>query len=159
DLTTRQQVQLRWFTIVDVPDIFRRLEAVGLTSKQTGMDNVRGVCGCPLSGLGAKEGVDATSVARELNEFIVDNREFTNLPRKFNITVTGCTETCCHTETQDIALVPARRLAEAAGLPFEVVGFNLLVGGKQGSGGYEPAAPLDVFLTREEAAEVCGHVI
>ena len=47
DLTTRQQIQLRWFTLADVPEIWRRLEEVGLHSKQTGMDNVRGVCGCP----------------------------------------------------------------------------------------------------------------
>src|SRR5439155_358150 len=51
DLTTRQQIQLRWFTLGDVPDIWRRLEDVGLHSKQTGMDNVRGVCGCPVAGL------------------------------------------------------------------------------------------------------------
>src|SRR5262249_32155378 len=48
DLTTRQQIQLRWFTLGDVPEIWRRLEEVGLNSKQTGMDNVRGVCGCPV---------------------------------------------------------------------------------------------------------------
>src|SRR5262249_16825831 len=59
DLTTRQQFQLRWFTLADVPDIWRRLEAVGLHSKQTGMDNVRGVCSCPAAGLTPHELVDA----------------------------------------------------------------------------------------------------
>jgi ferredoxin-nitrite reductase len=155
DLTTRQQIQLRWFGIRDVPEIWRRLEAVGLNSKQTGMDNVRGVCGCPVAGLSAHELFDASPVAREFTELLLGNREFTNLPRKFNVTITGCLENCCHTETQDIALVPAFR--ELGGQ--QVNGFNLLVGGKQGSGGYEPARPLDVFVRPEDAAGLCGHVV
>ena len=47
DVTTRQQVQLRWMTIADVPDILSRLHAVGLTTMQTGLDNSRNVVGCP----------------------------------------------------------------------------------------------------------------
>src|SRR5262249_10678782 len=43
DLTTRQQFQLRWFTLVDVPEIWQRMAEVGLHSKQTGMDNMRGI--------------------------------------------------------------------------------------------------------------------
>src|SRR5262249_39839016 len=101
DLTTRQQVQMRWFTIADVPDIWRRLEAAGLNSKQTGMDNVRGVCGCPAAGLTPHELFDASPVARAFTELLLDNKEFTNLPRKFNVTITGCLENCCHSETQD----------------------------------------------------------
>ena len=74
DLTTRQQIQLRWFTLADVPDIWRRMEAVGLTSKQTGMDNVRGVCGCPVSGLSPHELFDAAPVARQFTERIRTTR-------------------------------------------------------------------------------------
>jgi nitrite reductase (NADH) large subunit len=154
DLTTRQQIQLRWFTLGQVPDIWRRLEAVGLHSKQTGMDNVRGVCGCPVSGLTPHELLDAAPVIRGYNQLIVDNREFTNLPRKFNVTITGCLENCCHPETQDIGLVPAYRELEGQ----QVNGFNVLVGGKQGSGGYRPASPLDVFVRPEEAAAVCAEI-
>ena len=62
DLTTRQQMQMRWFTIADVPDIWRRLDEVGLHSKQTGMDNIRGVCGCPVAGLTPHEMFDASAV-------------------------------------------------------------------------------------------------
>jgi ferredoxin-nitrite reductase len=155
DLTTRQQVQLRWFTMRDVPDIWRRLDEVGLTSKQTGMDNVRGVCGCPLAGLSAHELFDASPAARAFTELILDNREFTNLPRKFNVTITGCLENCCHTETQDLALVPSYR--ELGGE--QVNGFNVLAGGKQGSGGYAPARPLNVFVRPEDAAELCGQIV
>lgn len=154
DLTTRQQVQLRWFTLADVPHILQRLEEVGLHSKQTGMDNVRGVCGCPVAGVTPHELLDATPVIRAFNALIVGNKEFTNLPRKFNVTITGCLENCCHTETQDVALVPAFRELDGQ----QVNGFNLLVGGKQGSGGYRPAAPLDVFVRPEHAAELCAEV-
>jgi nitrite reductase (NADH) large subunit len=154
DLTTRQQIQLRWFTLGDVPHIWRRLEEVGLHSKQTGLDNVRGVCGCPVSGLTPHELADAAPVIRELNEIIVGNKEFTNLPRKFNVTITGCLENCCHPETQDIGLVAAYREIDGC----QVNGFNVLVGGKQGSGGYRPATPLDVFVAPDEAAEVCAEI-
>jgi nitrite reductase (NADH) large subunit len=154
DLTTRQQIQMRWFTLADVPDIWRRLEAVGLHSKQTGMDNVRGICGCPLSGLTPHELLDATPVIHEFNTILIANKEFTNLPRKFNVTITGCLENCCHTETQDIALVPAYRELDGQ----QVNGFNVLIGGKQGSGGYRPATPLDVFVRPEDAARLCAQI-
>ncbi len=154
DLTTRQQIQLRWFTIADVPEIWRRMAEVGLDSRQTGMDNVRGVCGCPLSGLTPHELLDASPVAREFNDLIL-GKEFSNLPRKFNATITGCLENCCHTETQDVALVPSYRELEGA----QVNGFNVLVGGKQGSGGYLPAQPLDVFARPEEAARLAAEIV
>lgn len=151
DITTRQQIQMRWFRIADVPDIWQRLAEVGLHSKQTGMDNVRNVCGCPAAGLLADEAFDASPVARALTEKFLDNKAFTNLPRKFNVTVTGCTANCCHAETQDLALVPSRR--------DEIDGFNVLVGGKHGSGGYEPAEPLDVFVPFADAADLAARII
>jgi len=154
DLTTRQQIQLRWFTLADVENIWQRLREVGLNSLQTGLDNVRGVCGCPVGGLTPHELFDASPVVDEYTRLIVGNREFTNLPRKFNVTITGCLENCCHAETQDIGLVPAYRELDGQ----QVNGFNLLVGGKQGSGGYRPATPLDVFTRPEEAARLALEV-
>jgi ferredoxin-nitrite reductase len=154
DLTTRQQIQLRWFTIGEVPQIWQRLLAVGLTTLQTGMDNVRGVCGCPASGLAPSELFDASPVAEAFTGLFLGNPAYTNLPRKFNVTITGCRENCCHPETQDLGLVPA--LAEIGGQP--TPGFNVLVGGKQGSGGMQPATPLNVFVTQGEAAELCSHI-
>ncbi len=154
DLTTRQQIQMRWFTLGDVPEIWRRLDEVGLNSLQTGMDNLRGFCGCPVAGLTPHELLDASPVIRELDNIILGNKEFTNLPRKFNVTITGCMENCCHPETQDIGLVPAYRELEGR----QVNGFNVLVGGKQGSGGYRPATPLDVFVPPGEAAGLCADI-
>ncbi len=155
DITTRQQVQLRHLKIENIPEVFRLLEEMGLTSSQTGMDNVRNIMGCPVAGLSPKEKVDAHSQLKALNEHIIGNPEFTNLPRKFNITLSGCPDDCVHAETQDLALVPA--VEEKGGNM--VYGFNVLVGGKLGSGGYRIATPLNVFLCPEEVVEVCSALI
>ncbi len=154
DITTRQQVQLRGFGIERVPDIWARLEAVGLGSLQTGMDNVRNVTGCPAAGLTTSELFDASPVVRQFTGMFVRNTEYTNLPRKFNVAITGCREHCIDAESQDLALTPA--VAQMDGR--DVQGFNVMVGGKMGSGGYRVASPLDVFVLPEDAAALCGHV-
>lgn len=155
DITTRQQVQLRHLKIENIPEVFRLLEEVGLTTSQTGMDNVRNIMGCPVAGLSPKEKVDAHSLLKALNEHIIGNPEFTNLPRKFNITLSGCPDDCVHAETQDLALVPA--VEEKGGNM--VYGFNVLVGGKLGSGGFRIATSLNVFLCPDEVVEVCSALI
>lgn len=155
DLTTRQQIQLRHIKIESVPAIFEQLDAVGLTSMQTGMDNIRNVMGCPVAGLAPNEVLDASPVVKAFSDHIVGNREFTNLPRKFNVAITGCPENCLHTETQDLALVPAFREENGARL----VGFNVLAGGKLGSGGYRIASSLDIFVRPDEAVEVCAAIV
>ena len=155
DITTRQQIQLRWLRIEDIPTVLARLTEVGLTSLQTGMDNIRNIVGCPVAGLTSTELFDASSVARQFTAMFVGDKAFTNLPRKFNVTITGCRDNCTHAETQDLALVPATQLQDDV----EVHGFNVLVGGKLGSGGYRIASPLNVFVPPEQAAEVCRAIV
>src|SRR5258705_1079694 len=155
DLTTRQQIQLREFRINDVPEIWQRLRAVDLVSLQTGMDNIRGVIGCPVAGLTPNELFDASRVVREFTGMFIGNKAFTNLPRKFNVTITACKEACTHAEAQDLALTPALREIDGA----LVAGFNVAVGGKLGSGGLRMASPLNLFVTPDEAASVCSHVV
>lgn len=154
DITTRQQIELRGFTLDSVPEIWERLRGVDLRSLQTGMDNVRNINCCPLAGVTPAELLDTSGIVQEMDRWIVGatgNPEFTNLPRKFNITVTGCLENCTHNESQDIALVPARSHGRA--------GFNVLVGGKMGSGGFTLASPLDVFVEPAAAAEVAVELV
>src|SRR5262249_24766061 len=152
DITTRQQLQLRWVTIERVPEIIARLEAAGPSSLQTGMDNIRGIIGCPATGLTPTELIDTAPIAREFQRIFLGNKEFTNLPRKFNVTITGCREHCTSGETQDISMTPALSGRDGE----ETAGFNLAVGGKQGSGGPVVAKPLDAFVRPDEAAEVCA---
>lgn len=154
DLTTRQQIQLRGFTIENVQHIWNRLEEVGLGSLQTGFDNIRGVIGCPVAGLTPNELFDASHVGREFTNLIVGNKEFTDIPRKFNVGITGCLDNCTHTASQDIALTPAVKEIDGE----EKKGFNVAVGGKMGSGGYTVAQPLDVFVVPEEASVLCADI-
>ncbi len=154
DITTRQQIELRGVAIENIPGIWEKLRSVHLHSLQTGMDNVRNINGCPLAGLNRDELLDASPVVFELDRIIVGqdgNPEFTNLPRKFNVTVTGCPDNCTHNESQDIAFVPAR--------VGERIGFNILVGGKMGSGGFTPASALNVFVEAHAAAGVAAELI
>jgi ferredoxin-nitrite reductase len=155
DLTTRQQIQLRQIRINDVPAVFEKMDEVGLTSLQTGMDNVRGVMTCPVAGISPDEVSDATQLVRAITEEILGNRDYSNLPRKFNVAVTGCPDNCIHMETQDLALVPAYH-ESAQG---KSIGYNVLAGGKLGSGGYRIAAPLDIFVTMDDALNVCRAII
>jgi ferredoxin-nitrite reductase len=155
DITTRQQIQLRWFTIGDVPTIWDKLEAFGLVSLQTGMDNIRGVVGCPVAGLTPNELFDASKVVQEFTGLFVGNKAYTNLPRKFNVTITACQEACTHAEAQDIAMTPAIKEIDGEAIK----GFNVAVGGKMGSGGYRIASPLDLFVTPQEAAGICSQIV
>lgn len=154
DITTRQQIQVRGFDLASVPVIFEKLRGVDLHSLQTGMDNVRNLNGCALAGLTLNELFDASLVVSELDAILVGkdgNPEFTNLPRKFNVAITGCVQNCTHDESQDVALVPAIRR--------DKVGFNVLVGGKMGSGGFTIASPLDVFVWIPKAAQLLGALV
>jgi nitrite reductase (NADH) large subunit len=154
DITTRQQIQLRGFGMSDLAHIWDRLHSVGLVSLQTGMDNIRNVIGCPVAGLTDDELFDASPVVRDFNDAFLRNKAFTNLPRKLNVAITGCTENCTHGETQDLSLTPAIKIIDGD----EVKGFNIAVGGKLGSGGLRPATPLGVFCRPEDAASLCSHV-
>jgi ferredoxin-nitrite reductase len=114
------------------------------------MDNIRGIVGCPATGLTPRELVDTTGVAAAFQALFLGNKAFTNLPRKFNVSITGCLEHCTGGETQDISMTPAR-----AG---DISGFNVAVGGKQGSGGPVFARPLDAFVGPAAAAPVCAAI-
>ena len=150
DLTTRQDIQLHWIRIADVPRIWQRFWEVGLTTVQACGDSARNVCSCPVSGIDAKEVVDALPVAQAISAFFTGNREYANLPRKFKIAVTGCTEDCARVEINDIGLWPAEH---ADG----TVGFNVLIGGGL-SDGERMASDIDVFIRPDQAVELCRGV-
>lgn len=82
DVTTRQQIQIRHLKIENIPEVFELLEMTGLTSAQTGQDNVRNIMGCPVAGIHPKELLNASPEVQALTEHILGNREFSNLDRK-----------------------------------------------------------------------------
>lgn len=150
DITTRQDIQLHWLTIEQMPDVFARLRQVGLTTTEACGDCVRNVIGCPVAGLDAQEAVDAHALVREVTEHFVGNPEFENLPRKFKIGITGCRENCIQAEMQDVGLTPAQRDGEW--------GFNLRVGGGLST---QPmfARAIDVFVGRDEVLPMLRGVV
>jgi ferredoxin-nitrite reductase len=146
DLTTRQDVQMHWLKMRDVPKIWRRLEEVGITTVQACGDSARNVLCCPVSGLGREEAIDAYPVAQAISNYFTGNREYANLPRKFKMSVTGCLEDCAQAEINDIGMLPAR-------LEDGTIGFNLRVGGGL-SDGPRMASDIDVFVRPEDAVEI-----
>ena len=146
DITTRQDVQLHWIHMKDIPEIWDRLETAGMTTVQACGDSARNVLCCPVSGLDADEVADAYPLAQEISDYFTGNREYANLPRKFKISVTGCLEDCAQAEINDIGMLPAR-------LEDGTVGFNVRVGGGL-SDGPRMASDIDVFVTPEQAVEL-----
>ncbi len=146
DITTRQDIQMHWIRIENVPEIWRRLEAVGMTTVQACGDSARNVLCCPVSGIDYKEVLNAYPVARAISDYFTGNREYANLPRKFKMSVTGCVEDCAQAEINDIGMLPAR-------LEDGTIGFNVRVGGGL-SDGPRMASDIDVFVRPEQAVEI-----
>jgi ferredoxin-nitrite reductase len=154
DITTRQNIQLRGIDFSDIPDIFNKFHKVGLTSIQSGMDNVRNITGDPLAGLDANELYDTRELVQQIQDLVTNrgegNPEFTNLPRKFNIAITGGKDNSIHAEINDLAFVPAFK---------EAFGFNVLVGGFFSGKRCEAAIPLNVWVKPEEVVSLSKAIV
>ena len=90
DVTDRQNVQFHWIRIEDVPEIWARLEEVGLSSLQACGDVPRNILGCPVAGIDAAEVIDASAALRATEAVAAMNPEFVNLPRKYKTSISGC---------------------------------------------------------------------
>ncbi|WFB06881.1 nitrite/sulfite reductase [Streptomyces sp. LX-29] len=122
DITDRQNVQYHWIRIEDVPEIWRRLEAVGLSTTEACGDTPRVVLGSPVAGIAEDEIIDGTPAIEEINRRIVGNKEFSNLPRKFKSAVSGSPLLDVAHEINDVAFVGVRH-------PEHGPGFDVWVGG------------------------------
>jgi sulfite reductase (ferredoxin) len=146
DVTDRQNIQLHWIRIEDVPEIWERLEAVGLSTTEACGDTPRNMLGCPLAGVDADEVLDATPVLRRVNALAEGNEEFSNLPRKYKTAVSGCGVYCIHHEINDISFVGVRH-------PDGRVGFDVWVGGGLSTNPMF-AQRLGVFVEPDDVDEV-----
>ena len=154
DFTTRQNIQLRWITIEKMPAIIQKLQAVGLGSEQTGMDNFRNVTGCPLTRLTPHELIDTRQLTAATALSLL-GPEFENIPRKFNISINGCRLDCTHAQSNDIGLTPATGRIGTRPVP----GFNVVVGGHMGSRNPHLAVPLDVFVRTSQVTLLCRAIL
>ncbi|MGI0484423.1 ferredoxin--nitrite reductase [Pantanalinema rosaneae CENA516] len=155
DITTRQNIQLRGIRLEDIPDIFHRFDQAGLTSIQSGMDNVRNITGSPVAGIDADELIDTRGLCRKVQDMITNNGEgnpsFTNLPRKFNIAIAGCRDNSVHAEINDIAFVPAYKNRQ--------LGFNVLVGGFFSAKRCAAAVPMNVWVDPRDVVALCEAIL
>jgi ferredoxin-nitrite reductase len=155
DITTRQNIQLRGIRIEDLPEIFQKFRQVGLTSVQSGMDNVRNITGSPVAGLEAGELFDTRELCNQLQDTITNNGEgnkaFSNLPRKFNIAIAGCRDNSVHAEINDLAFIPAYKNDQ--------FGFNIIVGGFFSAKRCDAAIPLDAWVLPEEVIDVSRAIL
>jgi len=125
DVTTRANVQIQGLAIENVPKALSRLEKVGLTAKQTGHDNIRTVFCNPMSGIDPTEIIDTRALCHEISDLILDSRVYSDLPRKFNIALSGSEEHGVHYWSQDLSFL-AQRTADGEAT------FSVLIAGTQG---------------------------
>jgi sulfite reductase (ferredoxin) len=125
DITVRQNIQLHWITIENLPDLLDQLWRAGLTTMGSCGDDTRNITGCPLAGVDADELFDASPLTRQLDKFFVGNSEFYNLPRKFKVSVTGCRVWCSYPEINDVGLTGVIRRRNGQ----DEQGFSLRIGG------------------------------
>jgi sulfite reductase (ferredoxin) len=122
DVTDRQNIQLHWIEIESVPAIWDALESVGLSTTEACGDTPRVILGCPLAGLDSDEIIDATPEIAAIGEQYIGDSAFSNLPRKFKSSISGCAAQCAIHEINDIAFVGVLNEAGEAG-------YDLWVGG------------------------------
>ncbi|GMY06050.1 ferredoxin--nitrite reductase, chloroplastic isoform X2 [Fagus crenata] len=155
DVTTRQNWQIRGVVLPDVPEILKGLVEVGLTSLQSGMDNVRNPVGNPLAGIDPHEIVDTRPYNNLLSQFITSNSlgnlAITNLPRKWNVCVVGSHDLFEHPHINDLAYMPALKDGR--------LGFNLLVGGFFSPKRCAEAVPLDAWVSADDVIPVCKAIL
>lgn len=123
DITTRQAVQMHWIRIEDIPEILKELSSVDLDSAGACGDILRNITGCPLAGLIEDEIFDASSQLMTIEHCFNRNKDFSNLPRKYKMSVTGCSTWCSQPDINCISLVGVKHPSR------NELGYTLKVGG------------------------------
>ncbi|WP_405900547.1 nitrite/sulfite reductase [Streptomyces sp. NBC_00727] len=122
DITDRQNVQMHWVRIEDVPAIWQKLEAVGLSTTEACGDCPRTMIGSPVAGIAADEIIDGSPALEKIHDLYIGNKDFSNLPRKFKTAISGSPVQDVVHEINDIAFVGVEH-------PEHGPGFDLWVGG------------------------------
>ena len=145
-ITTRQDIQLHYIHIEDVPSMFRRLAAVGITTREACGNSVRNVTACPLAGVCHTEAFDVSPYAKACAYYLLGHPDTQDFGRKFKIAFSGCRDQACALVTiHDLGGIAVRRVIDGK----EKRGFELYVGGGLGAVPYQ-AQLFDEFLPEEE---------
>ncbi|QEV20981.1 nitrite/sulfite reductase [Streptomyces alboniger] len=151
DLTDRQNVQYHWIRVEDVPEIWRRLEAVGLSTTEACGDTPRVILGSPVAGIAENEIVDGSPAIDEIQRRFIGNPDFSNLPRKFKSAISGSPQLDVAHEINDVAFVGVHH-------PEHGPGFDLWVGGGL-STNPKLGVRLGAWVALEDVPDVYGGVI
>ncbi|MFF3458794.1 nitrite/sulfite reductase [Streptomyces sp. NPDC002730] len=151
DITDRQNVQYHWIRIEDVPEIWNRLEAVGLSTTEACGDTPRTILGSPVAGVAENEIIDASSAIDEIHRRFIGNPAYSNLPRKFKTAISGSPQLDVAHEINDIAFVGVNH-------PEHGPGFDLWVGGGL-STNPKLGVRLGAWVPLDEVPDVYGGVI
>ncbi|NLH70520.1 MAG: nitrite/sulfite reductase [Brooklawnia sp.] len=151
DISDRQNIQLHWVRIEDVPQIWQRLEAVGLQTTEACGDTPRVILGSPVAGIAADEIIDPTPAIRAIADTFIGDPEISNLPRKFKTAITGHPSLDVVHEINDISLVGVVH-------PELGAGYDLWVGGGLSTAAHL-AERLGAFVAPERAAAVWYGVV
>ena len=150
DITTRQTIQYHWLRIEDVPPIFDALEKVGIITSGACGDITRNVACCPVSGINPDAILDATPQMLEISGGLTNTKEFSNLPRKYKIGISGCH---IHCHQPDINCLGFFGLVNAQG----EAGYGVKVGGGLSSAPHL-AQTLPVWISPEETWPVAKAI-
>ncbi len=141
DITTRMQIELRYLKIEDLPTVLEELESVGITTYQTGIDNLRNIVTDPLDGLSHDQVIESYPILMKMQEIFIKKESWIGtLPRKFNTAISGSYANRCNVFAHDCCFV----LAQKEG----IYGYNVYLGGRVGM----LAEKADVFLQNEAEA-------
>tara|TARA_X000000950_G_scaffold287853_1_gene401959 strand:- start:2334 stop:3974 length:1641 start_codon:yes stop_codon:yes gene_type:complete len=122
--TTRQNIQFNWPKLPEVPEILEELSKVEMHAIQTSGNCIRNISADHLAGLTLEEVEDPRPWCEIIRKWSTFHPEFSFLPRKFKIAITGCSVDRAAIMVHDIGL----RLIERN----KVIGFEVYVGGGQG---------------------------
>jgi sulfite reductase (ferredoxin) len=150
DLTDRQNIQLHWVGIEDVPEIWSRLEGVGLQTTEACGDCPRVVLGSPVAGISKDEVIDPSWAIEEIKRRFIGNPDFSNLPRKYKTALSGMLTNDVVHEINDISFVGVAH-------PELGPGFDLWVGGGL-STNPRLAERLGVFVAERDVPDVWAGV-
>lgn len=146
EITTRQDIQVHWVEFPALPEIWQRLDAVGMTSAQACGDSMRNPTACAADGADARGYLRVAPILEEFRRFALDEEKLTAfLPRKWKVVVTGCPTDCAAVKLHCLAFTPARA---ADG----TLGFNVHAGGGL-SDSPRIADALDLFVPPDRVTD------
>lgn len=145
-ITTRQNFQLHFVPLEQVPEVMRLLARVGLTTREACGDTVRNVMGCHLAGACPYEAFDISPWAQATFEHFLRHPFAQRLPRKFKINFSGCETDCGQAMFNDVGVIATTRTADDGTVE---TGFRVFVAGGLGANPHAALA-LEDFTAKED---------